>query len=80
MYLNDIWHQANYYRSRQPLSHLGILNDQAQSLFDISTPSSRNASYSRKHREQVTSASYDRVVNLWDMRERLFDGNRKEMG
>ena len=42
MYLNDIWHQANYYRSRQPLSYLGILNDQAQSLYDISTPSSRD--------------------------------------
>ena len=59
-------------------SHLGILNDQALSLYDISTPSSRHASHSRKHREQVTSASYDRVVDLWDMRERPFDGNRKE--
>ena len=44
----------------------------------IQSSPSRTASRSRKHGEQVISASYDRVVSLWDMHERLFDGNGKE--
>ena len=77
--LNDIRHQTNYYSSRQPLPPTWASStDEALPLYDISTSSSHNSSHSRKHREQVTSASYDRVVSLWDMRSRLFDGNKKE--
>ena len=57
--------QTRHYLSTTSVSHIP------------SSPSSRTASRSRKDGEQVISASYDRVVSLWDIHERLFDGNGK---
>ena len=56
--------------SSTSLSHLGILNDQAQSLYNISTPSSRHAS-----RKIIEMLRWSSKIREWERHEEPTDGS-----